>query len=70
VLDRLAALLVEKETIESDEFEALFEGVLPPRGSSGPTPRRRGEVGAAEGDGVQVEEPASKRRRKPAPQPA
>jgi cell division protease FtsH len=69
VLDRLAALLVEKETIESDEFEALFEGVLPPRGSSGPTPRR-GEVGAAEGDGVPVEEPAAKRRRKPAPQPA
>jgi cell division protease FtsH len=70
VLDRLAALLVEKETIESDEFEALFEGVLPPRGSSGPTPRRRGEVGAAEGDGVPLEEPAPKRRRKPAPQPA
>jgi cell division protease FtsH len=31
VLDRLAALLVEKETIEHEEFEALFEGVLPPR---------------------------------------
>jgi cell division protease FtsH len=70
VLDRLAALLVEKETIESDEFEALFEGVLPPRGPSGPTPRRRGEVGAPEGDGVLVDEPAAKRRRKPAPQPA
>ena len=71
VLDRLAALLVEKETIESDEFEALFEGVLPPRGSSGPTPRRRGEVGAEEGDGIPVEEPeAAKRRRKPAIQPA
>ena len=69
VLDRLAALLVEKETIESDEFEALFEGVLPPRGSSGPTPRRP-EVGAAEGDGVPVKEPEPKRRRKPAPQPA
>jgi cell division protease FtsH len=71
VLDRLAALLVEKETIESDEFESLFEGVLPPRGGSGPTPRRRGEVGATEGDGVPVEEPeAAKRRRKPAIQPA
>ena len=35
VLDKLAALLVEKETIEHEEFESLFEGVLPPR-SSGP----------------------------------
>ena len=69
VLDRLAALLVEKETIESEEFESLFDGVLPPRGS-GPTPRRRGEVGATEGDGVPVEEPEAKRRRKPAIQPA
>ena len=31
VLDRLAALLIEKETIEAEEFESLFEGVLPPR---------------------------------------
>jgi cell division protease FtsH len=67
VLDRLAALLIEKETIESDEFEALFAGVLPPRGTSGPTPRRVGEVEA--GEELPAPEP-SKRRRKPAPQPA
>ena len=41
VLDRLADLLVEKETIESEEFEALFDGVLPPR-RGGPTPKRIG----------------------------
>ena len=39
VLDRLAALLVEKETIEHEEFEALFEGILPPR-TGGPTPKK------------------------------
>jgi len=69
VLDRLAALLIEKETIESEEFEALFAGVLPPRGTSGPTPRRVGEVVAGEGKDVPAPEPP-KRRRKPAPQPA
>ena len=68
VLDRLAALLIEKETIESDEFEALFAGVLPPRGTAGPTPRVAGEVEA--GEDVPAAEPGPKRRRKPAPQPA
>jgi cell division protease FtsH len=66
VLDRLAALLIEKETIESEEFESLFAGVLPPRGTSGPTPRRVGEVETPE---LPTPEPP-KRRRKPAPQPA
>ena len=68
VLDKLAALLIEKETIEGDEFEALFAGVLPPRGGAGPTPRRVGEVEA--GDDVPVPAPRPKRRGKPAPQPA
>ena len=71
VLDKLAALLVEKETIEHDEFEALFEGVLPPR-SGGPTPKK---VAAAEdvepGVEPEVDEEGGKRRRPgPAPQPA
>ncbi|HSK93946.1 MAG TPA: ATP-dependent zinc metalloprotease FtsH [Candidatus Angelobacter sp.] len=74
VLDRLAALLVEKETIESEEFESLFEGVLPPR-SGGPTPKRTGVVPATEGVEGDVEtdpdEDGGKRRRPgPAPQPA
>jgi cell division protease FtsH len=71
VLDRLAALLIEKETIEAEEFEALFEGILPPRGKT-PTP-----LSAAEGDVTDVPEEAEpaeetppKRRRGPAPQPA
>jgi cell division protease FtsH len=69
VLDRLAALLIEKETIESEEFESLFAGVLPPRGTTGPTPRRVGEeVPPSEGQ-LPTPEPAPKRRRKPAPQP-
>jgi cell division protease FtsH len=74
VLDRLAALLMERETIEHDEFEALFEGVLPPRDTS-PTPRRAA-VGEAEGAELpgEAEEPGEeekpKRRRGPAPQPA
>src|SRR5690606_28023110 len=52
VLDRLAALLIEKETIEHEEFESLFEGILPPR-ESGPTPRRAAAPPAdAEGDEV------------------
>jgi cell division protease FtsH len=71
VLNKLAALLIEKETIEHDEFEALFEGILPPR-DSGPKPRSA----AAEGTESPVtdDEPAAeetpKRRRGPAPQPA
>jgi cell division protease FtsH len=74
VLDRLAALLVEKETIESEEFESLFEGVLPPR-SGGPTPKKVGAVPAAdtpEGEAEpEAEEEGGKRRRPgPAPQPA
>ena len=67
-LDKLAALLIEKETIEGDEFEALFAGVLPPRGTAGPTPRRVGEAEA--GADVPVVTPRPKRRGKPAPQPA
>jgi cell division protease FtsH len=73
VLDRLAAQLIENETIEHEEFEALFEGILPPR-TGGPTPKRA--VAEAGGDGVEPEvEPESeegdKRRRPgPAPQPA
>jgi cell division protease FtsH len=68
VLDKLADLLIEKETIEGEEFEALFAGVLPPRGTAGPTPRR---VGAVEAGGeVPVVAPRPKRRGKPAPQPA
>jgi cell division protease FtsH len=69
VLDKLAALLIEKETIESEEFESLFAGVLPPRGSAGPTPRRAAEAEAGDGGDV-VPAPTPKRRRKPAPQPA
>ncbi len=76
VLDRLADLLVEKETIEHDEFEALFEGILPPR-SGGPTLQKVGTVEATDGDGVEpeaepgTEEEGGKRRRPgPAPQPA
>ena len=74
VLDRLAALLVEKETIEHDEFESLFEGVLPPR-SGGPTPKKIGAEPATDGVEPDVEPEAeggdSKRRRPgPAPQPA
>ena len=74
VLDRLAVLLVEKETIEHDEFEALFEGVLPPR-SGGPTPKRMTVIPgpeAAETDDVEPEadEGGKRRRPGPAPQPA
>jgi cell division protease FtsH len=72
VLDRLAALLIERETIEHEEFEALFEGVVPPREGS-PTPRRtvEGEAGeeAPEAETPGDEQPP-KRRRGPAPQPA
>jgi cell division protease FtsH len=74
VLDRLAELLVEKETIESDEFESLFTGVLPPR-TGGPTPRRIGAAAETEGTAPGIEpEPAGdeapRRRQGPAPQPA
>jgi cell division protease FtsH len=74
VLDRLADLLVEKETIESEEFESLFEGVVPPR-SGGPTPRKVGAAPVTEGTETEVEpeadEGGTKRRRPgPAPQPA
>ncbi len=77
VLDRLAGLLIEKETVESEEFESLFEGILPPRGTAKPA----GAAGEAEADGGEAEgetEPqevgeggeAPRRRRGPAPQPA
>jgi cell division protease FtsH len=73
VLDRLAALLIENETIESEEFEALFEGVLPPR-EGGQTPRRvaQGDAGgeAPEAEAPGGDEQPPKRRRGPAPQPA
>jgi cell division protease FtsH len=73
VLDRLAVLLVEKETIESEEFEALFDGVLPPR-TGGPTPRRL--VAPAQPEDVatdiepEADEGGKRRRPGPAPQPA
>ena len=70
VLDRLAALLIEKETIEGEEFESLFTGVLPPRDAAGPTPRPAGEVTAGAGRDAPAVEAPPKRRRKPAPQPA
>jgi cell division protease FtsH len=74
VLDKLAALLVEKETIEHDEFESLFEGVLPPRSTGSSAMRPAGEGEAPESGEVEAEpsgdEPPSKRRRGPAPQPA
>jgi len=74
VLDRLATLLVEKETIESEEFESLFEGVVPPR-SDGPTPKKISPVVDADGADTdlepEAEEDGAKRRRPgPAPQPA
>ncbi|TME30239.1 MAG: ATP-dependent zinc metalloprotease FtsH [Chloroflexi bacterium] len=74
VLDRLAGLLVEKETIEGEEFESLFTGILPPRSKS-PTPRRTSEA-QPEGGETPVEEGEApggegpRRRRGPAPQPA
>ncbi|MGH2357871.1 MAG: ATP-dependent zinc metalloprotease FtsH, partial [Candidatus Limnocylindria bacterium] len=75
-LDKLAALLIEKETIESEEFEALFEGVLPPR-SGGPHARRRPAAADAGGEELQPgpipvegEDKDKQRRPGPAPQPA
>jgi len=71
VLDKLAALLIEKETIEGEEFESLFSGVLPPRGGRGPTPRKiMADAGAGDGTALPSTEPARKRRSKPAAQPA
>ncbi len=73
VLDRLASLLIEKETIESEEFESLFEGILPPR-TGGPTPKRMTHVTADEEpepvEGETDEEGGARRRPGPAPQPA
>jgi cell division protease FtsH len=74
VLDRLAALLIEKETIESEEFESLFEGVVSPR-SGGPSPTHTGAVADVPSPEADVEpetdEDGAKRRRPgPAPQPA
>ncbi|MDQ3880523.1 MAG: ATP-dependent zinc metalloprotease FtsH [Chloroflexota bacterium] len=65
VLDRLADLLIEKETVETDEFETLFDGILPPRGAT-PAPAPAEEpapdpVGVGKRDAP---------RRGPAPQPA
>ena len=73
VLDRLAALLIEKETIEGEEFESLFEGILPPR-TGGPTPRTADVPAASETPATDAEpgaeEGGSRRRPGPAPQPA
>jgi cell division protease FtsH len=70
VLDRLAALLVEKETIEHEEFESLFDGVLPPR-SGGPTPKRIGAAEPTDDVPADVEaEPSADGRKKPRPGPA
>jgi cell division protease FtsH len=73
VLDRLAALLIEKETIEAEEFESLFEGILPPR-TGGPTPRTADVPAASETPAADAEpgteEGGSRRRPGPAPQPA
>ncbi len=70
VLDRLADLLIEKETIEAAEFESLWEGVLPPRDVGGPTPAPSAagdDVAEPADDGAK---PTPRRRRGPAPQPA
>ena len=75
VLDRLATLLIEKETIESDEFESLFEGIVPPR-SDGLTLKKIGAAVEPQGAETDLEPEADadegdrRRRRGPAPQPA
>jgi cell division protease FtsH len=67
VLDRLADLLIEKETIEGDEFESLFDGILPPRGSARPAATPEEDVEETpEAPG----EESPRRRPGPAPQPA
>jgi len=77
VLDRLAALLIENETIESEEFESLFEGILPPRGTAKPAAAEGDTAGEADADADATEPQetseggeAPRRRRGPAPQPA
>ena len=69
----LADLLVEKETIEGEEFESLFEGILPPR-SGPPTPTKIGAIApeTVSTDEVEPEsdEGGTRRRPGPAPQPA
>jgi cell division protease FtsH len=70
ILDRLAELLIEKETIEAAEFESLWDGVLPPRDLGGPSAADvpvTDEEPATAGDGAK---PTPRRRRGPAPQPA
>jgi cell division protease FtsH len=72
VLDRLAALLVEKETIEHEEFEALFEGIVPPR-SGPPTPKKVVTPASEDAEPeleTDSEEGGTRRRPGPAPQPA
>ena len=73
MLDRLAALLIEKETVEAEEFESLFEGVLPPR-AGGPTPRRildePIETPEPDAEGAEGTDADRRRRPGPAPQPA
>jgi cell division protease FtsH len=69
VLDRLAALLIEKETIEADEFEALFDGILPPQGTL-PVPATEAEPTGPDAEAEPAEGKPPKRRRGPAPQPA
>jgi cell division protease FtsH len=68
-LDRLAALLVENETIEAEEFEALFEGVLPPRPATSPR-RAAPEAGEGEPEGKPVEPEADGDGKRPRPGPA
>ncbi len=74
VLDKLADVLIEKETIESEEFESLFEGVVPPRGSVKPAAAEDEAANEAEpeeaGEPGEGEETPRRRRRGPAPQPA
>ena len=70
VLDRLADLLVEKETIEAAEFEALWDGVLPPRDLGGPKPAESAPVDELPEVVGGDEKAAARRRRGPAPQPA
>ncbi|HUG94767.1 MAG TPA: ATP-dependent zinc metalloprotease FtsH [Pleomorphomonadaceae bacterium] len=70
VLDRLADLLVEKETIEAAEFEALWDGVLPPRDLGGPKPAESAPVDELPEAVGGEEKAAARRRRGPAPQPA
>ncbi len=70
VLDRLADLLVEKETIEAAEFESLWEGVLPPRDVGGPKPADAAATDEAPVPAEDGAKPTPRRRRGPAPQPA